>query len=206
VSSSGAVRPELRLAPDAEAWIGVAGWSAVISGPLGLRGPDRLRYRAWAEPTGTPLTLPALGIAPRTTATNATSADGPATGGVRLARAVDAVRDADGRPVGPFERLDDAERPLVAGSLRGAPVVVAANGFDVDPFDPARPETVPLHFHTDGRWVWSESLAYFADRYGLAPEPALLRHVRERRYRWPTVGREVLDRAAALVSGRTSTA
>jgi hypothetical protein len=205
VSSSGAVRPELRLAPDAEAWIGVAGWSAVISGPLGLRGPDRLRYRAWAEPTGTPLTLPALGIAPRTTATNATSADGPATGGVRLARAVDAVRDADGRPVGPFERLDDAERPLVAGYLRGAPVV-AANGFDVDPFDPARPETVPLHFHTDGRWVWSESLAYFADRYGLAPEPALLRHVRERRYRWPTVGREVLDRAAALVSGRTSTA
>jgi hypothetical protein len=121
--------------------------------------------------------------------------------GLRLARAVDARRDAQGRPVVTGEPLDRFDRVAVGRYLKNAPVAVAAHGLDVDPFDPARPEVVPLHIHTDGLWVWSESLAYFATVHGIAPEPELLAHLRARQYRLPEVAREVLREAARLAVG-----
>jgi hypothetical protein len=121
--------------------------------------------------------------------------------GLRLARSVDTQRDAQGQPVSTGEPLDQFDRVSVGRYLKNAPVVVAAHGFDVDPFDPARPEVVPLHIHTDGLWVWSESLAYFATVYGIGPEPELLAHLRQRQYRLPEVDREVLRQAARLAVG-----
>ena len=110
-------------------------------------------------------------------------------------------RDAAGRPTGTGRPpLDGAERSSVAGYLRSAPVVVAALGFDEDLLDPGRPEVVPLAIRTDGEWVWPESDGYYADRYGLAPEPEFVAHVRRRGYRAPEVDDGTLRRAARLVS------
>ena len=96
------------------------------------------------------------------------------------------------------ERLSGPERVLVAEFLAGAPMVIAAWGSGTDPRD--GDAVVPLHIHTDGLWVWSESLAYHARRYGTPPEPEFLAHIRSRRYRWPDVTDEVIDRAADLLT------
>jgi hypothetical protein len=111
-------------------------------------------------------------------------------------------RDDAGRPTASGRpRLDGFERSAVAGYLRGAPVVIAAFGFDEDPLDPERPEVVPLTIRTDGHWVWPESEGYFAERYGIPPEPELLAHIQRQGYRWPEVDDETLIRAARLVRG-----
>ncbi len=106
---------------------------------------------------------------------------------------------ATGRPW-----LDGFERASVAAYLRGAPMLIAVFGFDEDPWDPTRPEVVPLSIRTDGEWVWSESEGYFAERYGIPPEPEFLSHIKARDYRWPDVDEETLERAARLVDDRAA--
>jgi hypothetical protein len=123
----------------------------------------------------------------------------PGTPRMRLAEAVDRHRDASGTAVLPAARLHERERPAVAAYLREAPLVAVAWGYDADPFDPNRAEVVPLNFRTDGEWVWSESLAYFAERYGVPPEPDFLRHMAQRQYQLSEVDEEQLSRAVTLV-------
>ncbi len=36
---------------------------------------------------------------------------------------------------------------------------------------------VPIGYRSDGTWVWQEASAYYLDRYGIAPQDALLEHV-----------------------------
>ena len=121
---------------------------------------------------------------------------------LRMAAAVDVQRDAGGRPVLPGPRLVEPERSAVATYLREAPTVAVAWGYDVDPFDPDRPEVVPLHLHTDGQWAWSESLAYFAQRYGVPPEAEFLEHIRGQRYQWPDLDDEELLRLSRRLAQR----
>ena len=163
---------------------------------LGIEAPAGLAYRAWLAPAGSAITLPELRLERLADAVAL-----PAEAALRLADAVDGERDAQGRPVVRGPRLGEPDRSAVARYLRDAPIVVAAFGFDPDPFDAAGAEMVPLHIHTDGVWVWSESLAYFADRYGIAPQPELLRHLAQRQYRLPELDDEQLIRAARLVGG-----
>jgi hypothetical protein len=124
--------------------------------------------------------------------------------GLRLAQVFDRP-GPDGRPDADPARpaLSRAERGAVAAYLRRAPVALRANGSDPDPFDAERGAVVPVHVRTDGVWVWSEALAYFAAEYGIAPEPELLAHIRSANYAAPReVAGAVLDRAADLVLGR----
>jgi hypothetical protein len=115
---------------------------------------------------------------------------GPRPGALRHAREITGKRDAAGNLVAPPDRLDEPERGQVVRYLLEAPVLATAFGFDPDPYQPGQPEVIPLHIHTDGEWVWPESLAYFADRYGFAPDPELLEHSRRRGYRWPDLPKE----------------
>ncbi|MBO4208612.1 TY-Chap domain-containing protein [Micromonospora echinofusca] len=128
-----------------------------------------------------------------------TAGDGTADGGVRVASTAEVRRDPGGRPVLPEHRLPPGERAAVAGYLRDAPIVLAGFGYDPDPYDPEQAEVVPLHLHTDGVWVWSESLAYFAERYGLPPEPDFLAHLRRQGHRCPEVDEAALRRAEAAL-------
>lgn len=107
--------------------------------------------------------------------------------------------DGSRLPVVPGDRpLDLFERGEVAGYLSTAPVVVATVGLGPDPLDAAEPEIVPLNIRTDGRFVWSEALAYFASRYGIPPRPPLAAGMREWGYLWPEADEETLRHAARL--------
>jgi hypothetical protein len=121
---------------------------------------------------------------------------------IRLAPAFDPIHEAGGpgfaqtHPV-----LADQERWDVLGYLGAAPSLVVLSLRMDDVVDPRGEERVPINFRTDGSWVWSESVTYYLDRYGLAPVPDLLDHIRAARYRAPQVDDIGLHRAmAALMS------
>ncbi|GAA0525666.1 TNT domain-containing protein [Saccharopolyspora thermophila] len=130
----------------------------------------------------------------------------PSTAELRIANVFDDYDD-QGRPV-------VATRPPVAadeaGALRqyleNAPVVLGAEENEEDQLDPERPTTVPGAWHTDGRWLWPGSVAFYLAQYGLPPEPELVQHIRDRGFQLPEVDRDTLDRAAAELRDRRADA
>ncbi|MEU5235104.1 hypothetical protein AB0G82_38625, partial [Streptomyces anulatus] len=69
--------------------------------------------------------------------------------------------------------------------LDDAPVVLASRELVPDLLDPARPRQVPMAYQTDGRWVWSSSVAYYLRTHGVCPDLAFLAHIRLHRYALP---------------------
>jgi hypothetical protein len=119
----------------------------------------------------------------------------PAEGGAAPPRRATGTVDAVGeRPV-----LDRFERRAVAGYLSRAPLVAVTLGLGADPFAPDEPGSVPLALHTDGTWIWSESAAYFADRYGIPPNAGLLADIRRHDYRWPELDEVRIGQIGQLV-------
>ncbi|MGW3043766.1 hypothetical protein ACWC9T_27820 [Kitasatospora sp. NPDC001159] len=75
---------------------------------------------------------------------------------------------------------DSAERDALVGYLDAATPVLMTPMLMDDVLDPDRRGSVPMNYRCDGRWIWTDTVTYYLDRYGLAPEPGLLAHVRER--------------------------
>ena len=99
---------------------------------------------------------------------------------IQLARVFDTVDPQTGpsfdagHPV--IEDLTEIERLLEY--LDGAIPILTSDALMADILDPDRPAVVPLTFRTDGRWVWTDTVSYYLERYALAPEAGLLEHVR----------------------------
>jgi hypothetical protein len=74
-------------------------------------------------------------------------------------------------------RLTDEERALVVRFLDSGTVVGRTSGRDVDRVDRSRGNVVPLTDRTDGTWLWTGGVRYYAHEYGIAPEPEFLRHM-----------------------------
>jgi hypothetical protein len=106
---------------------------------------------------------------------------------------------AHGRPPVPAEETE----PLLA-YLNGAPIVLAARGFDRDVIDPAGPANVPMTFHTDGEWVWPGAVGYYLRVHGVPPEPDLVAHIRARRFEVPPVAEQTMDDAVAVITGASA--
>ena len=73
--------------------------------------------------------------------------------------------------------VDPVEREDVLGLLRsGAVILHAAQKLrdHVAELDAA----VPASLRSDGVWVWSDACAYFLERYWIAPDAELVRHLR----------------------------
>jgi hypothetical protein len=110
---------------------------------------------------------------------------------VRLARVFDAVDArtgpmfAEDHPL--IEDFDEISR-LLDYLGRGLPVLTTSATM-ADVLDPEAPDLVPLTFRTDGQWIWTDTISYYLERYGLAPEPELLAHLRLT----PEAGPEVSD-------------
>ncbi|MEV7027668.1 hypothetical protein [Kitasatospora sp. NPDC093558] len=123
-------------------------------------------------------------------------------GGFRLAAVFDAVDPVTGPGFAP-DRPRLAEGPArqaVLRYLRGGAAVLLTPMLTDDVVDPERRGVVPLGFRTDGQWIWTDTVTYYLETYGLAPEPDLLAHVRAQGdgpCRLPD--REVLERAVAFV-------
>ncbi|WP_406207968.1 hypothetical protein OH807_35865 [Kitasatospora sp. NBC_01560] len=92
------------------------------------------------------------------------------------------------------------EHAAVARYLHaGAPVLLTPMLMD-DVVDRERRGVVPMGYRTDGQWIWTDTVTYYLDEYGLEPEPGLLAHVRARLDAPPAApGPEVLERAVAFV-------
>ncbi|OXM48469.1 hypothetical protein CFP71_32400 [Amycolatopsis thailandensis] len=118
-----------------------------------------------------------------------------------LARVFDVVDPATGPGFSPDRpRIEDpAElRAVVAYLTGGTPILVTPSLLD-DVVDPARTAVVPTNFLTDGTWIWTDTVTYYLENHGMAPEPGLLGHIRARGTTPGPVPADVVQRAAGFV-------
>jgi hypothetical protein len=92
-------------------------------------------------------------------------------------------------------KLPDDERSSVAAYLSGAEPVLLTTAKATDVLDQERRALVPLSYRTDGTFVWSDAVAYYAEHHGLAPYAPLLDAIRSAGYRAPEVDGVTLFRA-----------
>jgi hypothetical protein len=122
---------------------------------------------------------------------------------MRKARLYDGVDDAGTPYFAPDRRriADAAERERIAGYLRGGGAVMATLGLSADVVEPARGKVVPMSYLTDGTWIWSAALGYYARTHGIAPEAEFVEHMRGNDFVAPavdaTVRRSALDELRA---------
>lgn len=96
-------------------------------------------------------------------------------------------------------RLAGPERSAILEYLAaGVPLILTAER-GADLVSPARGRVVPLSLRTDGRWVWSDAIAYYLDEYGLAPDGGLSAAIRAGDHRMPEVSAAALHRALAAI-------
>lgn len=95
--------------------------------------------------------------------------------------------------------LDDRQRGDVLAYLEAGTIVLATTAFMDDVVNERRRRVVPMNVRTDGDWIWTDAVAYYLRRYGLAPDPELLRHIRTRRYEVPVVDAVAAHRALAVL-------
>ncbi|XVU26721.1 hypothetical protein ACQPZJ_06610 [Actinoplanes sp. CA-054009] len=76
----------------------------------------------------------------------------------------------------------------------GTPLLISPE-LTEDVAAPVLGAVVPVGFHTDGHWVWPEATAYYLTKHNLAPDPALLAHIRSANYQAPEVDAVAVHRA-----------
>ncbi len=119
----------------------------------------------------------------------------PEVDGFRLAHVFDDPTP-DGQPwIDPARgRVTDIEeRRRLLGYLLSGRVIFDGGVHTTDLLEPRRIGAVPAVYRTDGRWIWSEAVAYYLRWHLVPPEPDFLAHVRAAGYRPAPVD----DRAAA---------
>jgi hypothetical protein len=118
---------------------------------------------------------------------------------IRVAVLFDAVDEAGGPGFAPDHPwLGADERDDVLAYLDEGALLLATTTEMDDVVEPAR-GGVPMSFRTDGRFIWTEAVAYYLANYRLAPEPALLEHIRARGYKMAEVDCVALHRAMSAL-------
>ncbi|MFD0635824.1 hypothetical protein ACFQ9X_33955 [Catenulispora yoronensis] len=106
------------------------------------------------------------------------------TAPIRLAQVYDHVHPESGPGFAPDrEHLGEAEAQAVTRLLEDATVLLATTAALDDVLRPGAGHRVPVNFLTDGTWVWSDAIGYYAREHGVAPVPELLAHLRADRER-----------------------
>lgn len=119
---------------------------------------------------------------------------------IRLARVFDVVDPLTGPGFDPgHARLaDDEAAPVLEYLANGLPLLTTTATM-ADVLDPAAGDVVPLSFRTDGVWIWTDTVTWYLQRHGLAPELDLLAHVRTQLIENPSLSDE-LGFGAMMVS------
>lgn len=98
---------------------------------------------------------------------------------ITVARTFDYVL-ADGRPSFAPDHptiADGPERTRVLTYLRAGTTLLTTPTTMEDVVDPSRGSVVSANFRTDGTWIWPDTVEYYLDVHGLAPDARLLAHV-----------------------------
>lgn len=121
--------------------------------------------------------------------------------------------DERGRPYFSPDRprlLGRGDRSRLLRYLREAPMVLRASGMERDPLASTAERVVPLHYRTDGDWVWQDACAYYLREYGVAPDERLVAHISASRFAVPAsisnTVREAAGRAAITPPTATASA
>jgi hypothetical protein len=72
---------------------------------------------------------------------------------------------------------DPVEIERLGAYLRGGYLALVTATTMQDVLDPEAGAVVPASYRTDGRWVWTDSVTYYLDRHGMAPDPRLSEHI-----------------------------
>ncbi|GAB3158673.1 hypothetical protein GCM10027290_62320 [Micromonospora sonneratiae] len=102
---------------------------------------------------------------------------------IRMATVFDGVHPQTGPMFLPdHPTVDDEERQRLLAYLYRGELLMQSTSLVEDVRNPALGRAVPLGFRTDGFWIWNEATTYYLERYGLAPDPSLLGHIRRRNH------------------------
>ncbi|SDS53788.1 hypothetical protein [Microlunatus soli] len=96
------------------------------------------------------------------------------------------------------------DRDAVLSYLKGGCVIRAARSLAPDELDPERKPAVPLTLLTDGAWVWSGAVIYYAERHDVPVDAGLLSHVRDQGFVPAEPSADAVTAALAAVDGMAS--
>lgn len=125
----------------------------------------------------------------------------PQSTDVLMARTFDGMDDETGTPKYFRAPVLADEKKQLLDYLKSAPVVWSSSGAGPDLLDPDRHYSVPVRYHSDGRWVWSAAVAHYLEHHDVSPDQSLLGHIRDRHHRLPvSLPAPVLARAKAVAT------
>jgi hypothetical protein len=99
---------------------------------------------------------------------------------IQLARVFDRADPVTGPAFDPDHPTvgDPEERRRILDHLDAGLMLMSTMSTMDDVVSPERFNAVPLNFRTDGRWIWTDAVAYYLAEYHLAPDADLLDHIR----------------------------
>jgi hypothetical protein len=102
--------------------------------------------------------------------------DGPP---FKIARVFDFAKPDTGPGFLPGHRVvtDPAERDRMLAYLASGTPVLYTTARTQDIVDPGAGQVVPTSFRTDGTWIWTDTVSYYLERHGLAPDEELAAHI-----------------------------
>jgi hypothetical protein len=92
------------------------------------------------------------------------------------------------------------QRRRLSDYLKAGRPVFSTTARDVDRVDRARGKVVPLSFRTDGTWIWTDTVTYYLENYGLEPDTDLVSHITANGFRCPDVNDATARRALGELS------
>jgi hypothetical protein len=97
----------------------------------------------------------------------------------KVARVFDFVQPDTGPGFHPLHRVvaDPAERDRLLEYLTSGTPMLITTARTADVLDPPSGPVVPGGFRTDGEWIWTDSVAWYLERHGLAPDEELVAHI-----------------------------
>jgi hypothetical protein len=107
----------------------------------------------------------------------------------KIARVFDFAKPDTGPGFDPGHRMitDTGERDRMLHYLTAGTIVLHTTARTQDVLDPSAGQVVPASFRTDGEWIWTDTVAYYLQRHGLAPDEQLVAHIDAR---WQAGDRE----------------
>ncbi len=97
----------------------------------------------------------------------------------KIARVFDFATPDTGPGFEPGHRVvtDTVERDRMLHYLTSGTTVLHTTARTQDVLNPDAGQVVPTSFRTDGEWIWTDTVAYYLEQHGLAPDEELAAHI-----------------------------